>query len=29
MAVDTITPGEIPFMNFGATMDIGEYLKFR
>ena len=28
MAVDTITPGEAPFMDFGATVDIGEYLKF-
>ena len=28
MAVDTITPGEAPFMDFGATADIGEYLKF-
>ena len=28
MAVDTITPGEAPFMNFGATADVGEYLKF-
>ena len=28
MAVDTITPGEAPFMNFGATADIGKYLKF-
>lgn len=28
MAVDTITPGEAPFMNFGVTADIGEYLKF-
>ena len=28
MAVDTITPGEAPFMGFGATADIGEYLKF-
>ena len=26
MAVDTITPGEAPFMNFGATSDIGAYL---
>ncbi len=28
MAVDTITPGEAPFMNFGATSDIGKYLMF-
>ena len=28
MAVDTITPGEAPFNGFGATADIGEYLKF-
>jgi len=28
MAVDTITPGEAPFMGFGATAHIGEYLKF-
>lgn len=27
MAVDTITTGEVPFMNFGATTDIGEYLN--
>ncbi|MEZ4710180.1 MAG: MBL fold metallo-hydrolase [Caldilineaceae bacterium] len=27
MAVDTITPGEVPFMNFGATTDVGEYLN--
>ena len=26
MAVDTITTGEVPFMNFGATTDVGEYL---
>lgn len=26
MAVDTITPGEAPFMNFGATADVGAYL---
>ncbi len=26
MAVDTITPGEVPFMNFGATSDIEGYL---
>ena len=26
MAVDTITPGEAPFMNFGATADVGGYL---
>lgn len=26
MAVDTITPGEAPFMNFGATSDLGGYL---
>ena len=26
MAIDTITPGEAPFMNFGATSDIGSYL---
>ncbi len=28
MAVDTITPGEVPFMNFGATSDVGRYLTF-
>lgn len=28
MAVDTITPGEVPFMNFGATSDVGRYLQF-
>lgn len=28
MAVDTITPGEAPFMDFGVTEDVGEYLKF-
>ena len=28
MAVDTITPGEAPFMDFGVTADIGEYIKF-
>ncbi len=28
MAVDTIVPGEVPFMDFGATADVGEYLKF-
>lgn len=27
MAVDTITPGEVPFMNFGATSDIQAYLE--
>lgn len=27
MAVDTITPGEVPFMNFGATSDYGRYLE--
>lgn len=26
VAVDTITPGEVPFMNFGATSDFGRYL---
>jgi hypothetical protein len=25
MAVDTVTPGEVPFMNFGATSDFGRY----
>ena len=25
MAVDAITPGEVPFMNFGATTDVGAY----
>ena len=25
MAVDTITPGEAPFMNFGATVDVNAY----
>ena len=28
IAVDTITPGDVPFMNFGATSDIGAYLTF-
>lgn len=28
IAVDTITPGEVPFMNFGATSDIGAYMTF-
>lgn len=27
MAIDTITPGEVPFMNFGATTDITGYLE--
>jgi glyoxylase-like metal-dependent hydrolase (beta-lactamase superfamily II) len=26
IAVDTVTTGEVPFMNFGATADVGEYL---
>jgi len=26
IAVDTITPGEVPFMNFGGTSDMGGYL---
>lgn len=26
MAIDTITPGEVPFMNFGATSNIAGYL---
>lgn len=26
MAVDTIAPGEVPFMNFGATTDVRAYL---
>lgn len=26
MAVDTITPGEAPFMNFGATSDLAGYM---
>ena len=26
IAVDTITPGEAPFMNFGSTADVGGYL---
>ncbi|WP_425408129.1 MBL fold metallo-hydrolase [Hyphococcus sp.] len=28
IAVDTITPGEVPFMNFGATSDVGAYMTF-
>lgn len=28
IAVDTITPGEVPFMNFGATSDAGAYMTF-
>lgn len=28
MSVDTITPGEAPFMNFGATFDVGAYMTF-
>jgi len=27
MAVDTITPGEAPFMNFGATSNVAAYLE--
>jgi glyoxylase-like metal-dependent hydrolase (beta-lactamase superfamily II) len=27
MAIDTITPGEAPFMNFGATSDVSGYLS--
>lgn len=27
MAVDTITPGEVPFMNFGATTDVQAYFE--
>ena len=27
IAVDTITPGEVPFMNFGATSNVGGYLE--
>ena len=27
IAIDTITPGEAPFMGFGATAHIGEYMK--
>lgn len=27
MAIDTITPGEAPFMNFGATSDVRAYLQ--
>ncbi len=27
MAVDTITPGEAPFMNFGATTDVNAYFE--
>ena len=26
IAVDTITPGEVPFMNFGATSSFGSYM---
>jgi glyoxylase-like metal-dependent hydrolase (beta-lactamase superfamily II) len=26
VTVDTITPGEVPFMNFAATADVGAYL---
>ena len=28
VAVDTITPGEVPFMNFGATSRYGGYVNF-
>jgi glyoxylase-like metal-dependent hydrolase (beta-lactamase superfamily II) len=28
VAVDTITPGEVPFMNFGATSRFGDYVQF-
>jgi glyoxylase-like metal-dependent hydrolase (beta-lactamase superfamily II) len=28
VAVDTITPGEVPFMNFGATSRFGGYVDF-
>ncbi len=27
MAIDTITPGEVPFMNFGATTDLHGYIE--
>ena len=27
IAVDTLVPGEVPFMDFGFTADIGEYIK--
>lgn len=27
MAVDTITPGEVPFMNFGATANVDAYFR--
>ncbi|MEZ5498830.1 MAG: MBL fold metallo-hydrolase [Steroidobacteraceae bacterium] len=27
VAVDTVTPGEVPFMNFGATSDFQAYLE--
>jgi len=27
MAIDTITPGEAPFMNFGATSNVNAYLE--
>ena len=27
MAIDTITPGEAPFMNFGATTDVNAYFE--
>ena len=27
MAVDSITPGEVPFMNFGATTDVNAYFQ--
>lgn len=27
MAVDTITPGEVPFMNFGATTNVDAYFR--
>ena len=26
IAIDTVTPGEVPFMNFGGTHDFAEYL---
>ncbi|GAB5509109.1 MAG: MBL fold metallo-hydrolase [Hyphomicrobiales bacterium] len=27
MAIDTITPGEVPFMNFGATTNVNAYME--
>lgn len=28
MAIDTLVPSEVPFMDFGATADLGQYMAF-